>query len=320
MGEPSTLFEPKTMVEAIRFFSDPAVCVHYLAERRWPEGPVCPRCGGKQHSYLSTRFLWKCKACKKQFSVKIGTIFEDSPLGLDKWLPAVWLLFARRTGVSSVELSKDLGVTQKTAWFMAHRIRCAVRTGSFNKAAGQVGVDDTLIGQKARNKHQHVRAQKITGTGGKDKTMVVGVLERGGAVRATVVESRKKKPLQSLVKEHVEHGAELFTDSLKSYEGLDGEYVHKVVDHAVEYVKGHVHTNGMENFWSHLKGTIYGTYIFVTPIHLFRYLDLQMFRFNNRDMSDDLRFRLSLRTVTGRRLTYQELTGKTPHTHRQVVL
>lgn len=305
------------MVEAIRFFSDPATCTRYLAERRWPDGPVCPKCGGKQHSYLSTRNLWKCRECKKQFSVKAGTIFEDSPLGLDKWLPAVWLLFTRRAGVSSVELSKDLGVTQKTAWFMAHRIRCAARTGSFNKAAGQVEVDETFIGQKARNRHNNVRTRKITGTAGKDKTMVVGVWERGGVVRATVVESRKKKPLQSLVKEHVEPGAHLFTDALKSYEGPDGE---QIVDHAVDYVKGHVHTNGMENFWSHRKRTIYGTYIFVTLIHLFRYLDLQMFRFNNRDMSDDLRFRLSLRSVSGRRLTYKELTGKTSHSHRQVTL
>jgi transposase-like protein len=317
VGEPATEFEPKTMVEAIRFFSDPATCVKYLAERRWPDGPVCPKCGGKQHSYLSTRFLWKCKACKKQFSVKVGTIFEDSPLGLDKWLPAVWLLFTRRTGVSSVELGKNLGVTQKTAWFMAHRIRCAARTGSFNKAAGQVEVDETFIGQTARNMHKTVRARKITGTGGKDKAMMVGVMERGGVVRATVVESRKKKPLQALVREHVQPGAQLFTDALKSYEGLDGEFAHQIVDHAVEYVNGHVHTNGMENFWSHLKRTIYGTYIFVTPIHLFRYLDLQMFRFNNRDMSDALRFRLSWRSVSGRRLTYKNLTGKRLHTHRK---
>ena len=203
MGESTTEFEPNSMVEAIRFFSDPVTCVQYLAKRRWPDGPVCPICGGKQHSYLSTRFLWKCKACKKQFSVKLGTIFEDSPLGLDKWLPAVWLLFTRRTGVSSMELSKDLGVTQKTAWFMAYRIRCAATTGSFNKAAGQVEVDETFIGQKARNMHKNVRARKITGTGGKDKTVVGGVMERGGTVRATV-ESRKKKPLQALVKEPVE--------------------------------------------------------------------------------------------------------------------
>jgi len=307
------------MVEAIRFFSDPATCVKYLAERRWPDGPVCPKCGGKQHSYLSTRFLWKCRECKKQFSVKVGTIFEDSPLGLDKWLPAVWLLTSSRNGVSSMELHRSLGVTQKTAWFMTHRIRYAMQTGSFNKACGQVEVDETFIGQKARNMHKHVRSRKITGTGGKDKTMVVGVMERGGIVRATVVESRKKKPLQSLVKEHVEPGAQLFTDALKSYEGLDAEYVHQIVDHAVEYVKGHVHTNGMENFWSHLKRTIYGTYIFVAPFHLFRYLDEQTFRFNNRDMADDLRFRLSLRTISGRRLTYKELTGKVRHTCRPIM-
>lgn len=194
---------------------------------------------------------------------------------------------------------------------MLHRIRLALQAGSFNKACGQVEVDETFIGQKARNMHKAVRSRKITGTGGKDKTMVVGVLERGGVVGTTVVESRRKKPLQSLVKEHVEPGAELFTDALKSYEGLSEEYVHQIVDHAVEYVKGHVHTNGMENFWSHLKRTLYGTYISVMPFHLFLYLDEQTFRVNNRDIDDAMRFRLSLRTVTGRRLTYREVTGKT---------
>ena len=316
MGESTTEFEPSTLLEAIRFFSDPATCTRYLAERRWPDGPVCPKCGGKQHSYLSTRFLWKCRECKKQFSVKVGTIFEDSPLGLDKWLPAVWLLTSSRTGVSSMELHRSIGVTQKTAWFMAHRIRLALQSGSFNKAAGRVEVDETFIGQKARNMHKNVKARKITGTGGKDKTMVVGVLERGGTVRTTVVDSRKKHVLQTHVKTNVEMGAELFTDALKSYEGLGEDYLHQIVDHAVEYVKGNVHTNGMENFWSHLKRTIYGTYIFVMPFHLFRCLDKQSFRFNNRDMTDALRFRLSLRTVTGRRLTYKEVTRKTIHTCR----
>ena len=219
-----------------------------LAEKRWPDGPVCPKCGGKNHYYLASRRLWKCKACAKQFSVKAGTIFEDSPLGLDKWLPAVWLITSAKNGISSYELSRSLGVTQKTAWFMLHRIRLAMQTGTFDKMRGQVEVDETFIGQKARNMHKDVRAKKITGTGGKDKAMVVGLLERKGHVRATVVETRKEAPLQTLVRERVEPGAELFTDALKSHEGLGGEYGHQVVDHAVEYVKGHVHTNGMENF------------------------------------------------------------------------
>ena len=197
------------MLEAIRFFSDPATCVMYLAERRWPDGPVCPKCGGKQHSYLSTRLLWKCRECKKQFSVKVGTIFEDSPLGLDKWLPAVWLLTSSRTGVSSMELHRSIGVTQKTAWFMAHRIRLALQAGSFNKAAGRVEVDETFIGQKARNMPKNVKARKITGTGGKDKTMVVGVLERGGTVRTTVVHSRKKHVLQMRIPSDADQRSEV---------------------------------------------------------------------------------------------------------------
>jgi transposase-like protein len=303
--------EPSTLIEAVRYYADPDVCVKALAEKRWPEGPVCPKCGGKSHYFLASRRLWKCKACAKQFSVKAGTIFEDSPLGLDKWLPAVWLITSAKNGISSHELSRSLGVTQKTAWFMLHRIRLAMQTGTFDKMKGQVEVDETFIGQKARNMHKHVRAKKITGTGGKDKAMVVGLLERKGHVRATVVETRKKGPLQSLVREHVEPGAELFTDALKSYEGLGTEYGHQIVDHAVEYVKGHVHTNGMENFWSLFKRTLYGTYISVEPFHLFRYLDEQTFRFNSREGGDSRRFCSVLRNTCGRRLTYKQVTGKT---------
>lgn len=218
-----------------------------------------------------------------------------------------------------MELHRSIGVPRKTAWFMLHRIRLALQAGTFNKACGQVEADETFIGQKARNMHKHIRSRKITGTGGKDKTMVAGVMERGGTVRTTVVESRKRKPLQKLVKEHAEPGAELFTDALKSYEGFDAEYVHRIVDHAVEYVKGHVHANGIENFWGHLKRTICGTHSFVMPLHLFRRLDERTFRFNNRDMDDAMRFRLSLRSVSGRRPAHKEVTGKTPHTCRPPV-
>src|SRR6185437_14680094 len=217
--------EPTTLLEAIRFFSDPDVCVKYFAEARWPEGPICPRCEGKDHYYLASRRLWKCKNCAKQFSVKVGTIFEESPIGLDKWLPAIWMLTNDKNGISSWELHRGLGVTQKTAWFMLQRIRLAMQTGTFERASGQVEVDETYIGGKARNMHKHVRERKITGTGGKDKTAVMGILERSGKVRTKIVSGTKRKVLQEIVRQHVEPGAEVFTDALKSYEGLNPEYL-----------------------------------------------------------------------------------------------
>jgi transposase-like protein len=302
--------EPSTLLEAIRFFSDPEICIQYFAARRWPEGPVCPKCGGKSHYYLTSRRLWKCKACAKQFSVKVGTIFEDSAIGLDKWLPSLWMLTNDKNGISSYELHRSIGVCQKTAWFMLHRIRHAMQTGSFEKASGRVEIDETFVGGKARNMHKHVREQKITGTGGKDKTAVFGVLQRGGKVQAKIVANRKKTLLHEMVKQHVVPGAEIFTDALKSYEGLEVEYLHQVVDHAVEYVKGHVHTNGMENFWSLLKRTLNGTYISVAPFHLFQYVDEQAFRYNQRQDVDGGRFRHALRGTCGKRLTYAEVTGK----------
>src|SRR6266550_2876744 len=293
---------PQNLLEAVRYFSDLDVCTDFVAKLRWPNGPVCPKCGGVEHSYLTTRRLWKCKACKKQFSVKVGTIFEDSALGLDKWLPAVWLAANAKNGISSHELGRALGITQKSAWFMLHRIRLAMRTGSFEKLSGEVEVDETFIGGKARNMHVAQRKRRITGTGGKDKTAVVGFIERGGRVQTVVVENRKKKILQAEVKKRVEAGAALYTDELLSYEGLAGEYAHKVINHAVQYVDGAVHTNTMENFWSLLKRGINGTYVSVEPFHLFRYLDEQAFRYNERELTDAERFEKTLSAIVGKRL------------------
>lgn len=303
--------DPQTLLEAVRYFSDLNVATKEFAMVRWPEGIRCPRCESiAKHSYINTRRIYMCKSCRKQFSPKAGTIFEDSPLGMDKWMVAVWVLTNTKNGTSSHELGRSLGVTQKTAWFMLQRIRRAMTTGTFEKMSGEVEVDETFIGQKSRNMHKHIRAQKITGTGGKDKAMVVGVLERGGHVKAKVVASRKKKDLQGIVKDQVKPGAELYTDSLRSYEGLDADYVHQFVDHSVKYAEGKVHTNGLENFWSLLKRSIYGTYVSVMPFHLFRYVDEQAFRFNYRKEHDADRFRRVLSSCRDRRLTYKEVTGK----------
>jgi transposase-like protein len=304
----------KTLQDVIRYFSDEQTCIDTVAQMRWPDGPVCPACGQKDHYYLKSQRRWKCKECYRQFSVKVGTIFEDSPLTLDKWLCAMWLIANCKNGVSSCEVGRDLGITQKSAWFMLHRIRTAMQNGSLMKMGGdggEVEVDETFIGGKARNMHLDKRERRITGTGGKDKTAVMGILERGGEVRVAVVPNRRKKVLQEAVKQHVAAGTALYTDALLSYDGLAQEYAHKVIDHAEKYVDGRVHTNGLENFWSLLKRGISGTYVSVEPFHLFRYLDEQAYRFNNRKkpMDDSARFYDLLSRVSGRRLTYSELTG-----------
>jgi transposase-like protein len=237
---------------------------------------------------------------------------EDSPIGLDKWLTAIWLLTNCKNGISSYEIARDVNVSQKAAWFMLHRIRLAMQDETFgSKFEGEVEADETFIGGKSRNMHISKRQRRITGTGGKDKTAVMGLLERGGEVRTMVVANRKRSALQAEVRKHVEAGAALYTDALPSYSGLAQEYAHAVVDHAVAYVDGRVHTNGLENFWSLLKRGISGTYVSVEPFHLFRYLDEQSFRFNNRKGLDDAgRFNRTVRQIIGKRLTFAELTGK----------
>jgi transposase-like protein len=306
---------PQTLIEAIRYFSDPDVCVRFVAELRWPDGPTCPECGGKDHSYLATRRVWKCKACKKQFSVKVGTIFEDSPLGLDKWLAAIWLIGNAKNGVSSYEIHRSIGVTQKSAWFMLHRIRLAMQAGTFQLMSGEIEADETFIGGKARNMHKSRRERMIQGRGAVGKSVVMGLLERhtdkASQVRTKHVTDTRKPTLHAEIKANVAVGSELFTDALRSYDGLDAAYAHEVIDHAEAYAKGKVHTNGLENYWSLLKRCVRGTYIRPTPFHLFRYLDEQAFRFNEREGNDGDRFRQVTVGIAGKRLTYKRLTGKT---------
>jgi transposase-like protein len=302
---------PKTLQEAIKYFADADTCNTFMAQMRWPDGVTCPYCEGKAVSYLSTRSKWKCmnKACHKQFSVKVGTIMEDSAIKLEKWLAAIWLIANAKNGISSYEIHRALGVTQKSAWFLLHRIRLAMQTGTFEKLSGQVEVDETYIGGLARNMHRADRGRKIQGTGGKGKVAVMGLLERDGKVRAKVIDSATQATLHGEVKRHVEKGAELFTDGWKGYSGLHADYIHQVIDHAEKYVDGQIHTNGIENFWSLLKRGIKGTYVSVEPFHLFRYLDEQTFRFNTRKGKDADRFIQTVKQVSGKRLTYDELTG-----------
>lgn len=304
---------PTTLLEAVTYFSDPNTCREFMVNLRWPDGIVtCPHCGSTEPRFMEKRGIWQCKnkECRKQFSVKVGTIFEDSPLPLQKWLPVLWLLANAKNGISSYEIHRAIGVTQKTAWFMLHRVRLAMQTESFCKLQGEVEVDETYIGGKARNMHKARRAEKIKGTGGMGKTAVMGLLERHGEVRTKVVPNVRRDTLQPEVRKHVEPGSAVFSDDLHSYRGLGDEFVHEVVNHAEEYVRGRVHTNSLENFWSLFKRTVNGTYVSVEPFHLFRYLDEQEFRFNSRKTNDADRFLYVASAVSGKRLTYRELIGK----------
>jgi transposase-like protein len=301
-----------TLRDAILYFSDFEHCKQFMVDLRWRDGKVkCPTCGAEKVTYLAKARVWKCygKHSNAKFSLKTGTIFEDSPITLEKWLPATWMLVNCKNGISSWELHRSLGVSQKTAWFMLQRIRLATQDSTHNKLAGEVEVDETFIGGKARNMHASKREEKIHGRGPDGKTIVAAVLERGGTIRARVCSTRRKPELQAFVRENVEAGSTLNSDALKSYEGLD-EFTHQVIDHAVAYVDGNTHTNNCENFWSLLKRSLKGTYVAVEPFHLFRYIDEQAFRYNNRNMSDIERFVYVMRHVIGRRLTYKELTGK----------
>jgi transposase-like protein len=302
---------PQTLQEAILYFKDPDTCTTFMAQLRWPDGVTCPYCQGKAVSYLSTRRKWKCmnKECHKQFSVKVGTIMEDSPIGLDKWLAAIWMIANAKNGVSSYEIHRALDITQKSAWFLLHRIRLAMQTGTFQKLSGEVEADETYIGGKARNMHKWKREQKIKGRGSVGKIAVMGLLERHGEVRTKVFDHANKETLHGEVKCHVEQGANLFTDEWQGYGGLDAEYVHQVINHAEEYVRGNIHMNGIENFWSLLKRGIKRTYVSVEPFHLFRYLDEQSFRFNTRKGKDADRFMQTVKQIAGKRLTDEELTG-----------
>ena len=303
---------PRTLQEAIIYFADPDRCLKFMVEIRWPDGVKCPTCGSKEVTFLSTRRVWKCKNqhAKQQFSAKVGTVFEDSPIGLDKWFTAIWLVANCKNGVSSYEIARDLHVTQKTAWFMDHRIRLAMQTGSFEKVSGEFEVDESFIGGLARNMHKNKKA-KITGTGGAGKAIVMGLLDRKTKkIRLRHVPNTQRETLQGVVREYIEGGSYVYSDAWVAYNGLEREYIHQVIDHAEKYVDGNVHTNGIENFWSLLKRGLKGTYISVEPFHLFRYLDEQAFRFNERKQNDGGRFVTAMQGITGKRVTYEKLTGK----------
>ncbi|HLK14676.1 MAG TPA: IS1595 family transposase [Fimbriimonadaceae bacterium] len=307
---------PKTLLEAVQYFADEEVCIRTLSAMRWPDGVIpCPNCGKSDHYWLATQKRWKCKACAKQFSVKVGTIMEDSPIKLSKWLCAMWLITNAKNGISSYEVHRSLGITQKTAWFMLHRIRLAMKQGSFDKMGGKGGpeveTDETYVGGKAINMHTRKKIEKgVNSNPGNNKSIVMGILERKGEVRTFLVPDTKAKTLVPIIKENVKPDSWLYSDANPSYVMLADRYRHQTVDHAYEYVDGTVHTNCMENFWSLLKRTIKGTYTHTAHGHLSAYVTEQSFRYNFRHVKDADRFTKVLTQVSGKRLTYKQLTGK----------
>ncbi len=304
---------PSTLISAVRYFADPDNCLNYVVARRWPEGVECPTCGRKDARFLAKQRRWECRAKHplKQFSVKTGTIFEDSPLGLDKWLPAVWMIANCKNGVSSYEIHRDLGVTQKTAWFMLHRIREAM-TDNDGQLSGPVEADEAYVGGKATSVDTNPETGKLMPTGPQEnKVIVMGIVERKGRARAFVIDNTTRETLHGKIKQNVADGATVYTDASTSYKKMErlGQYTHFVINHDVQYVKGHIHTNHVENFWTLLKRSIRGTYICPRPKHLQRYVEEQIFRFNLCDTNDAFRFSETVRQVVGKRVTYKRLTA-----------
>jgi len=319
--------DPKTLQQAIAYFADPDRCFAYAVKLRWPDGIiVCPRCGVAKNSFIKTRKLWFCYACKRQFTIKVKTIMEDSPITLDKWMTAFWLLANAKNGISSHELGRALGVTQTTAWFMLQRIREVMKGRKWSSKIGGEGneleADETFVGGITKNMHKG-RRLKVDGLGPfKNKTIVQGILDRNlRKVRASVVPNISRETLQNQILKNVKFGSTVYTDAAVAYDnGMQSRFVHDVVNKTEAYVKGRVHVNGMENFWSLLKRSLRGTYVAVEPFHLSRYVDEQVFRYNHRKdgdrkLNDSDRFAAVMAQVLGHRLTYSDLTGKSDSPH-----
>jgi transposase-like protein len=311
--------EPKTLMEAIKYYADPDVAFEEAKNFVYPNGVYCPTCGRTDVRFIATRKMWECKEKhpRKQFSVKIGNIMEDSPLGLDIWFAALWSIANDKNGISSYEFARMTGITQKSAWHVLHRCRLAMKVAGVGPLDGTLEIDETYIGGKAKNMHKAQREKMERGDHSRRKVGVAGILKRtnGDAlshVRLNVITASLNATgaILPFIRQNAKPGSQIMGDSAPAYTGLRKDYILETVNHAAEeYVRGSVHNNGMENFWSLLKRTLSGTYVSVEPFHLSLYLDEQAWRFNERKLNDGERFRKLAASIVGIRLTWKELTG-----------
>lgn len=308
MKAPKSVEQFSSVIELIRHFDTEAKCAEYLAMKRWNGNPVCPKCGhDKVYTLKGKTQRYKCGGCREQFSVRVGTIFEASPIKLQTWFLAIYLVTAHKKGISSLQLSRDLNVTQKTAWFMLHRIRFAMGMEPSEQLDGTVEVDETFVGGKVKNMHRSKRPEGAQGGGG--KAAVLGMLDRDGDLIAKHVPDTEKSTLLPIINAAVAKGSTICTDEFPAYKSLRRVYDHQTVKHsAEEYVRGAIHTNSIEGFWSLLKRGIVGIYHFTSEKHLQKYVDEFAYRYNSRTMNDSSRFAHMTTTLSGR-LTYSMLTN-----------